>query len=214
MRRSRLEANFSASQKRHYNWANSVFAFRYFPLHGLANFGTVTNVRWILPIATLFAFVSTAVGQRQDDKLIERLLRPNVSTVNPAQTKQFRTKGSEAEKELSVKNIILSDNTVVTPAFESSRTLSPREFAVRHFRTGSSSTDQNKQFRETESATVEIFSSASASRVAAENDHHVMTDSFRGTRSFAIEGKSQKALHGYDRPLTIEQVRELLNKNK
>ncbi len=123
MRRSRsIEANFSASQKRHYNWANSVFAFRYFPLHGLANFGTVTNVRWIIPITTLFAFVSTAVGQRQDDKLIERLLRPNVSTVNPAQTKQFGTKSSEAEKELSVKNILLSDNTVVTPAFESSRT--------------------------------------------------------------------------------------------
>ena len=171
-------------------------------------------MRWIIPITTLFAFVSTAVGQRQDDKLIERLLRPNVSTVNPAQTKQFGTKSSEAEKELSVKNILLSDNTVVTPAFESSRTLSPREFAVRHFRTGSSSTDQNKQSRAKESVTVEIFSSTSAPRVASENGHAVMTDSFRGSRSFALEGKSQKSLHGYDRPLTIEQVRELLNKNK
>jgi hypothetical protein len=196
------------------HWANGVFAFRHFPLHGPANFGTVIDVRWIIPITTLFALVSTAVGQRQDDKLVERLLRPNVATVNPAQTKQFTTRNAGIEKESSVKNINLSDKTVVMPTFESSRTLSPREFAVRHFRTGASITGQDKQFRARESATVEVFSSANGSRIAQESDHTATTDSFRGSRSFVLEGKSQKSLHGYDRPLTLEQVRELLNKNK
>ena len=34
------------------------------------------------------------------------------------------------------------------------------------------------------------------------------------TGPFLGQGKSQKALHAQDRPLTIDEVRELLNKNK
>ncbi len=35
-----------------------------------------------------------------------------------------------------------------------------------------------------------------------------------GSRPFLVRGKSQKALSQQDTPLTVEQVRELLNKNK
>jgi len=37
---------------------------------------------------------------------------------------------------------------------------------------------------------------------------------FRGQRAFREQGKSQKSLDRQNPPLTIEQVRELLNKNK
>ena len=37
---------------------------------------------------------------------------------------------------------------------------------------------------------------------------------FSGTRPFLVRGKSQKALSQQDRPLSIDEVRELLNKNK
>lgn len=37
---------------------------------------------------------------------------------------------------------------------------------------------------------------------------------FAGTRPFLVQGKSQKALNQRPRPLTIDEVRELLNKNK
>jgi hypothetical protein len=40
------------------------------------------------------------------------------------------------------------------------------------------------------------------------------TGDFAGNRPFLGQGKSQKALHAQDRPLTIDEVRELLNKNK
>jgi hypothetical protein len=40
------------------------------------------------------------------------------------------------------------------------------------------------------------------------------TRDFAGNRPFLGQGKSQKALHAQDRPLTIDEVRELLNKNK
>jgi hypothetical protein len=37
---------------------------------------------------------------------------------------------------------------------------------------------------------------------------------YPGTRPFLAHGKSQKALSAQDRALTIDEVRELLNKNK
>ena len=40
------------------------------------------------------------------------------------------------------------------------------------------------------------------------------TRTFAGQRPFQEDGKSQKSLDRQNPPLTIEQVRELLNKNK
>jgi len=37
---------------------------------------------------------------------------------------------------------------------------------------------------------------------------------YAGNRPFLDKGKSQKSLSAQNKPLTIEQVRELLNKNK
>jgi hypothetical protein len=37
---------------------------------------------------------------------------------------------------------------------------------------------------------------------------------YSGNRPFLDEGKSQKSLSAHSKPLTIEEVRELLNKNK
>src|ERR1022692_4651115 len=51
-------------------------------------------------------------------------------------------------------------------------------------------------------------------RRAADGDKKVNGRDFAGNRPFLGQGKSQKALSTQDKPLTIEQVRELLNKNK
>ena len=51
-------------------------------------------------------------------------------------------------------------------------------------------------------------------RVAPESTATVTVREFPGTRPFLVRGKSQKALQAHNRPLTIEEVRELLNKSK
>jgi hypothetical protein len=43
---------------------------------------------------------------------------------------------------------------------------------------------------------------------------HYATRDFAGNRPFLAQGKSQKSLHAHDQPLTIDEVRQLLNKNK
>src|SRR6266540_4086939 len=51
-------------------------------------------------------------------------------------------------------------------------------------------------------------------RDAPQSDKRVATRAYAENRPFLDEGKSQKSLNRQNAPLTIEQVRELLNKNK
>jgi hypothetical protein len=49
---------------------------------------------------------------------------------------------------------------------------------------------------------------------APQSGKKVASGAYAGNRPFLDEGKSQKSLSRKNEPLTIEQVRELLNKNK
>ena len=51
-------------------------------------------------------------------------------------------------------------------------------------------------------------------RVAPETNASALVREYADNRPFLGKGKSQKSLHAQDKPLTIEQVRELLNKSK
>ena len=57
-------------------------------------------------------------------------------------------------------------------------------------------------------------SAANIIRDASENGRTTNVTEFLGTRPFLDPGKSQKSLSTKNPPMTIEQVRELLNKNK
>ena len=58
-----------------------------------------------------------------------------------------------------------------------------------------------------ETRTVEV-------RHAADGEKKISGNDFARNRPFLGQGKSQKTLSARKPPLTIEQVRELLNKNK
>jgi hypothetical protein len=60
----------------------------------------------------------------------------------------------------------------------------------------------------------EMATATYATQSARENGKNVPGAPFASSRPFSVQGKSQKALNARDTPLTIEQVRELLNKNK
>jgi len=56
--------------------------------------------------------------------------------------------------------------------------------------------------------------SARGPRDASQSDKKVASRAYAGNRPFQDQGKSQKSLNRQNAPLTIDQVRELLNKNK
>ena len=162
----------------------------------------------------LLASLSTTYSQEQEAKLIDRLLKPDTTLVNPAQNKKFAAAGKVENKTIPTKTFSAPEKARAK-TFSTTRNLTPREFAARHFRAGHTAADISARSQITKSDTIYPVPSPYPTRVAAGSSSTAPSSStFAGTRPFLVEGKSQKALRAHDKPLTVEQVRELLNKNK
>jgi hypothetical protein len=176
--------------------------------------GTFQNVRIILAIATLLA-ASAAFAQQQEGKLVDRLLRPNLALTNPAQDKKFNgAQTTQFNKPVPTQDFN-QVRTTQAKAWAGERVLTPQQFAARHFRAGDSVANISSRSQLTRSDTVIATPAAqAATRVAPESTETNATREYADTRPFLGKGKGQNALHSQDKPLTIEQVRELLNKSK
>jgi len=153
------------------------------------------------------ALTTASYAQEQERKLVDRLLSPNTKLANPDQNKKF-TGGSEAPtRSAATKSFYVSEKTL-SKTFVADRSAPTTSFRSRNYSTQAAVMPtlpptrayQNKQARD-------ISPSAHSTKTYATRD-------FAGNRPFLEQGKSQKALHAQDRPLTIDEVRELLNKNK
>ena len=160
----------------------------------------------------LLAGVSAASAQEQERKLVDRILKPNMALANPAQNKKFVAAGSFVNKSASTKSFYAPEKAR-PKTFSSTRAFAPREFAARHFRAGHSAAEISARSQLTQSDTI-YPTPAYRTRAAAGSGSTVASGEFAGNRQFLGQGKSQKALRAQDKPLTVEQVRELLNKNK
>lgn len=169
-------------------------------------------MRTTVAFLALLAGVSAASAQEQERKLVDRILKPNMALVNPAQNKKFVTAGSFVKKSAATKSFYTPEKAR-PKTFSSTRAFAPREFAARHFRAGHSVAEISARSQLTKSDTV-YPAPAYQTPVAPESGPTVASADFAGNRPFLGQGKSQKALRAHDKPLTVEQVRELLNKNK
>ncbi len=166
-----------------------------------------------LTFSAVISLVATTSAQDQEGKLVDRLLRPNMALVNSAQNKKFVATGTTVEKRASSQSFYTPEKSLAK-SFTGERAFPPKQFAVRHFRTGDSVADISTRTQLTKTDTVYAAPAAPKTRAAVESGRSVAATSFAGNRPFLGRGKSQKALSVRDTPLTIEQVRELLNKNK
>ena len=165
-------------------------------------------------VLSLFIGAYAAVAQEQESKLVDRLLKPNTSLANPAQNKKFVAVGAGTfDKRVPARSFYSREQTV-TKTFAGEQSFTPRQFAARHFRAGDSAANllTRSQLRTTDKMIA--TAPAPGTRVAAESSASTAVREFAGNRPFLDRGKSQKALAAYNAPLTIEQVRELLNKSK
>ena len=165
-----------------------------------------------LSFGALISLVATTSAQDQEGKLVTRLLRPNMALANSAQNKQFAATGATFDKHAPVRTFYAPARSTAK-SFTGERTFTPQQFAVRHFRTGNSA-DISTRSQLKNRDTIYTAPAAPITHAVADSDRTVPGRSFAGNRPFLDRGKSQKALSAHDTPLTIEQVRELLNKNK
>lgn len=175
-------------------------------------FRQFSTVRCAPLICSSLLFVSNVFAQQQERSLIDRLLRPDVELQNNAQGKTFATSSIVVERRGTVGTFLLQPTRREKRAADS-RSFATKKFNSRSFENGfgGSSSIQNRQVK----LPGQLPTSA-ARNIHETHDSHleVANRSFAGEREFRDQGKSQKSLDRQNPPLTIDQVRELLNKNK
>lgn len=163
-------------------------------------------------ICSVFLLASRVSAQQQERTLIDRLLRPDMELQNNAQRKKFATNSSVIENRGTVGTFYLQ------PARKEKQVADPRRIATTAYesrsfegRSRDSSSIQNRAAN-----LPEQLSTSTSRDVHETHDSHLKAADrrFGGEREFREQGKSQKSLDRQNPPLTIDQVRELLNKNK
>jgi DNA-binding protein H-NS len=162
--------------------------------------------RLTLPFALCFLAVTT-VAQEQERKLVDRLLEPNTKLGNSEQNKQFTGAETVTAKSASSRSFYVS-NTKLIKTFAGTHELTTQSYQSRQFASQPANLPPPQKPR--------TFATADARGVkpAPESSAAYKSRQFAGSRPFLDQGKSQKALHQQDHPLSIDDVRELLNKNK
>ena len=160
-----------------------------------------------LLVLAFLVFATAAYAQEQERKLVDRLLTPNTRLANPDQNKKF-TGGLEAPtRSAATKSFYVSEKKL-SKSFVTDRSATTTSFRTHDYASKAATVPTLQPMRgyQTKKAT-DISTSAYSTKKYATRD-------FAGNRPFLGQGKSQKSLHAQDRPLTIDEVRELLNKNK
>jgi hypothetical protein len=171
----------------------------------------VTVRSFCILICAFIAFAN-ARAQDQERKLIDRLLNPDMSLANPAQSKKFTTDRKAAERPANVGTFYVEQK----PA---TRTYpGPREFGTSQFRprafAGQKTANTASRTEIQKAATSPSTPRARGVRETHDARKVAASRNYAGERPFLGRGKSQKSLDRQNRPMTVDDVRELLNKNK
>jgi hypothetical protein len=161
----------------------------------------------------LLAAFSFAHAQDQESKLVERLLRPDMTLQSTAQTKKFIADSASINKRATVGAFYIQRKSS-SKSFSDTRDFSTQQASSQSFRGTRTASDTSP--RQPIGASQSAYSTriARGVRDAPQADKAASGRAFAGNRPFLDQGKSQKALNRKNAPLSIEQVRELLNKNK
>jgi len=164
-------------------------------------------MRLSLFVLAFLALATASFAQEQERKLVDRLLEPNTKLANLDQNKKFAGGLETPARSAATKSFYVSEKNL-SKTFVADRSAPTTSFRTRNYSTQAATVPalpplQNYQTKQAR----HISPSAYSTKKYATRD-------FAGNRPFLGQGKSQKALQAQDRPLTIDEVRELLNKNK
>ncbi len=162
----------------------------------------------------LLAALSCVRGQEQERKLVDRLLKPDMGLKNDAQNKKFiGDRTSSMNKHATVETFYVEKKSN-SKSFLAIGQFFAEHFNSRAFHGGRSAFNTSSQQAIGNSRPAYETQTARGIRDVPQSDKKVALRSYTENRLFLDEGKSQKSLNQQNAPLTIDQVRELLNKNK
>jgi hypothetical protein len=161
----------------------------------------------------VLAALSCVRAQDQERKLVDRLLKPDMNLQNDAQHKKFVADGASMNKRATVGAFYVQKKSN-QKNFSGTKEFSTHEFSSQFFHSKHSAFNVPSQQAVGNSHAAYANQSARGVRDASQSGKKVPVRRYAENRPFLDQGKSQKSLSQHNEPLTIEQVRELLNKNK
>ncbi len=166
----------------------------------------------LLALLCLTIAARSVSAQEQEKKLVDRLLKPDMTLANSAQNKQFNGTGTTpVEKKFEAKSFY-SGKERATKSFSGRK-----DFSAKGYETGKATRTEKAANTRAEPTYARIKFLTGESRLdrsAAEGSRVAPTRDYAQSRPFLGEGTRQKILSQQDKPLTIEEIRELLNKGK
>jgi hypothetical protein len=171
-------------------------------------------VRWLFLLLCLTSFSFSARAQEQERKLADRLLRPDMSLTNPAQDKKFIVVGGTPVDKKFVAKSFSTGTEAVPKSYGGTKGFFARVFGTKNFVRAGAAVN-TKPNREIARANTQ-FTTRESTLVRPSSDATRMTgaEEYPDQRPFLGQGTRQKMLSQQNKPLTIDEVRELLNKNK
>jgi hypothetical protein len=152
-------------------------------------------------------------AQDQERKLVDRLLRPDMSLQGSEQKKKFIADGTSINKKASVGTFCVEKKSS-SKTFSGTHEFSTQQFNSRSFHGSRRTFENSSQQAMGNSRLAYPTKTAPGSGEAPQSQKKVASHAYAENRPFLDQGKSQKSLSRQNAPLTIDQVRELLNKNK
>ena len=169
-------------------------------------------MRWLLTICLTCLCFSADWAQQREPSLVDRLLRPNMELQNNAQGKKFVASSAAIRYRGSVGTFLLQPNRV-EKSFDNTPALTTTDYPSRSLTTPRAiPSAQNRRAN----IPGPVVGSSSVRDIHSAHEAHTASASrtFADQHQFQEQGKSQKSLDRQNPPMTIDQVRDLLNKNK
>ena len=165
--------------------------------------------KWLFLIF-IAALAASAEAQEQETKLIDRLLRPNMKLRSEEQDKKFSGRSLSESKHARVRDFYFRDHALAKNFTDTREVATP--------------TANTSSFHAARSTAVIESRNKLADSKFPTNPSHLNSLAYNTkqeskqrefhTAKFEGRGKSQKALSAQSHPTTIDEVRDLLNKNK
>jgi hypothetical protein len=152
-------------------------------------------------------------AQDQEKKLVDRLLKPDMALQNDAQNKRFVGDGSASMNKRANVGTFFVHQKPQSKSF-GTRDFSTTQFYSQTYHGGRKANEASSQQTVANSKATYATQTARGVRDAPQSGKKVASREYAGNRPFLDQGTNQKSLNRKNEPLTIEQVRELLNKNK
>ena len=153
-------------------------------------------------------------AQDQEKKLVDRLLKPDMALQNDAQNKKFSGDGSASINKRANLGTFFIHQKPSSKNYSGTHDFSTTQFYSQTYRGGRTAYEVPSQQTLANSKAAYGSQTAPGVRDAPQSGKKVAAHAYGGNRPFLNEGTNQKSLNRKTEPLTIEQVRELLNKNK